>query len=200
MFLRSVSGMCLLTVAAFAQIIPAPEDVFQVRYVANLNVGDSVVNVQNAGTVGGFHPPSFGGGNICVNAYVVTPDTQVQACCTCQLAPDALASWSARSDLVSNLITPQVPTSVTIKLLASTQIPCNAANVTAADLAPGLVAWGSTIHTQPGPVASFGTVETEFAKKALSTAELYKLTSSCGFFQVAGSGFGICKSCSAGGR
>ena len=41
----------VLATSAFGQAIPgSPADAFQVRYASNLNVGDSVVNITNAGT------------------------------------------------------------------------------------------------------------------------------------------------------
>ncbi|MBZ5584819.1 MAG: hypothetical protein LAQ30_21940 [Acidobacteriia bacterium] len=203
MFLRLFPAACLLCIAGLAQttIVPAPEDAYQIRYAANLNVGDSIVNVQNSGARGG----PFSGGDICVNAYLVTPDSQLQACCSCRLAPNGLASWSVNRDLAINLLTPAVPTSATIKLLASAQTTCNASLVTQANLAPGLVAWGTTIHALPPAVPgalsfAYTTVETQFAKKPLSADELSKLTMFCGFIVGNGSGFGICKSCSLGGR
>lgn len=44
-------GVAALATTAFGQAIPgAPSDAFLVRYAANLNVGDSVINITNAGT------------------------------------------------------------------------------------------------------------------------------------------------------
>ncbi len=192
MWLRFVVAACLFAAAASAQPIEgSPDDAYQVRYAANLNVADSTVTLQNAGT---------SGGTICVNAYVLTADGSMQACCACQLPPDALASWSVRNDLISNLLTPvrPGPASVTIKLLASSQATCNAATVTAANLAPGMVAWGSTI--KPVLPSSYTTVETEFSRKGLSAAELSKLTTNCGTIQSNGSGFGICNFCRLGAQ
>ena len=76
-----------LTTAAFGQAIPgAPSDAFQVRYAANLNVGDSVINISNAGT------QNAGGAltNICANVYAFSPDEQLIACCSCTVTPNAL--------------------------------------------------------------------------------------------------------------
>jgi len=60
-------------------------------------------------------------------------------------------------------------------------------------------AWGSTLHALPGAPATFGLTEGEFLTSVLSTPELTHLTQFCGFINSNGSGFGICKSCRAGG-
>ena len=46
--------------AAFAADAPVggAVDAFQVSYASNLNIGDSVVNLTNAGTVSGADPPA----------------------------------------------------------------------------------------------------------------------------------------------
>ena len=62
------------------------------------------------------------------------------SCCSCPVTPNALVSLSARNDLISNTLTPGVPTSV---LLASAGASCNASTVgTGANvLATGIAAW-----------------------------------------------------------
>jgi hypothetical protein len=110
---------------------------FQVRYAAHLNVGDSFVNISNSGA---------SGGNICTNVYTFAPDEQLISCCSCVVTPNALVSLSARNDLISNTLTPAVPTSIVVKLLASTGGACNAA--TPGALTAGMLAWGTTIHPQ----------------------------------------------------
>ncbi|MDQ2901203.1 MAG: hypothetical protein M3Y07_15605, partial [Acidobacteriota bacterium] len=72
------------------------------------------------------------------------------------------------------------------------------ATTSAGVLAPGLAAWGSTLHTAPTP-GLFGITETPFTRATLSQAELTRLTTLCGFIQTNGSGFGTCKSCRLGG-
>jgi hypothetical protein len=187
-----------ITVAILAQpIFGQPSDAFQVRYAANLNIGDSFIDITNAGT---------SGGNICVNVYTFSPDEQLVSCCACSLTPNALESLSARQDLISNTLTPAIPTSIVVKLLASTGAGgCNAATPTTADLVPGMRAWGTTLHqntastdTQPS-VARYDTTETPFSQASLSSSELTRITSTCGFIQSNGSGFGICRSCRLGG-
>ena len=180
----------LLVVAlmAFGAVAFAQDDAFQVRYASNLNIGDSVINITNAGT---------SGGNICVNVFAFSPDEQLISCCSCTVTPNALVSLSANSDLVSNTLTPAHPTSIVVKLIASTGGACNASAITT--LAPGMRAWGTTLHAAPTTPASFAVTETAFSAAGLSAAELARVTSFCGFIQANGSGFGICKSCRLGG-
>jgi len=202
---RLVVAVLVLAVAAFGQAIPgAPSDAFQVRYAANLNVGDSVINISNAGT------QNLGGAltNICANVYTFSPDEQLISCCSCTVTPNALVSLSARSDLISNTLTPAVPSSIVVKLIATYNTSCNASNVPAANLATGLVAWGTTLHAtqatdlagQYDQVGQYSVTETNFVEKGLSTAELARVTSFCGFIQANGSGYGICRSCRLGGQ
>ncbi len=176
--------------------IPTLDDTFQLRYAANLNIGDSFVNVTNAGTLSGNDPT----GRICVNVYTFDPAEELVSCCACPVTPNGLASLSVRNDLISNTLTPGVPTSVTIKLLASTPVAgaCNAASPTASNLARGMRAWGTTIHSLSTAPASYGVSETPFTISQLSPTELAKLSSFCGFIQAVGSGFGICNSCRSG--
>lgn len=186
-----------LATAAFGQAIPgAPTDAFQVRYAANLNIGDSVINITNAGTT------NAGGAltNICANVYAFSPDEQLISCCSCTVTPNALVSLSAVSDLISNTLTPARPNSIVVKMLATAGTACNAANVPVANLASGMVAWGTTIHALPGTPTTYGVTETQFAQPGLSQAELTRLTSFCGFIQANGSGFGVCRSCRLGGQ
>jgi len=181
----------VITVVVLAQpMFGQPADAFQVRYAANLNVGDSYIDITNSGA---------SGGNICVNVYAFSPDEQLVACCACSVTPNGLESLSVKSDLVSNTLTPAIPTAVVVKLLASTGAPgCNAATPTAADLLPGLLAWGTTLHLNTA-AARYDTTETAFSQSGLSAAELAHITSFCGFIQANGSGFGICRSCRQGG-
>jgi hypothetical protein len=168
-----------------------PADAFQMRYASNLNVGDSVVNITNAG--------SADGRNICVNVYTFSPDEQLVSCCSCVVTPNALVSLSARSDLISNTLTPATPNSIVVKLLATSGVACNASLPTAADLAPGMRAWGSTLHASP-VAGTYAVTETEFSPAPLSAAELADITGTCGYIQEDGSGFGICRSCRLGGQ
>jgi len=179
-------------------------DPLKVRYSSNLGVGDSVINITNTGEISTAAFPTQNG-NICANVYMFSPDEQLIACCACPVTPDALVSFSSRNDLISNTLTPGVPTSVVIKLLASTAATCNASTVgTGANvLATGMEAWGTTIHALPitpgSPATTYGETETKFTNATLSQAELTRITYLCGFIQTNGSGFGICRSCRLGG-
>lgn len=180
---------------------------FQVRYASNLPIGDSVVNVTNTGANSTVSSPNQNG-NLCVNVYTFSPDEQLISCCSCLVTPNALISLSARNDLISNTLTPGVPTSIVIKLLASagtTAASCNASTVGTGTNLPvtGMAAFGTTIHALPvtsgTPATTYGETETRFSTATLSAAELTRISNLCGFIQTNGSGFGICKSCRFGG-
>ncbi len=179
----------------------AADGVFQLRYFANLNIADAVINLTNAGVLNGADPA----GRLCTNVYVFDATSDMVACCSCPVAPNALASLSVKDDLLSNLLTPVVPTSIVVKLLSTAPVAgtCNPRSPLAANLARGMVAWGATVRaTKVGtpPVTLLTSTETEFSKVELSATELAKLTTSCSFIQTNGSGFGICRSCRLGGR
>lgn len=178
---------------------PGPPDAYQIRYAANLNVGDSVVNISNAGSQGGTDAD----GQICANVYVYAPDETIVSCCACPVTPDALVSLSAISDLISNPLTPALPNSIVIKLLATKRMApsgsCNAASPTASTLTPGLRAWGTTLHELPTTPVTYAVSETQFSPAVLSASELKMLADDCAFIQDDGGGFGICRSCRTGG-
>jgi len=192
------TGTIVLAVATTAWAQGVPSDAFQVRYASNLNIGDSVVNFSNTGTVAGTDPA----GNVCANVYAFDAEENMIACCACPVTPNALVSLSARGDLISNTLTPGVPTSIVIKVLATLKGAgaCNAASPTSPTLAPGLRAWGTTLHANSTTTPiTYGVTETDFAKAVLSDSELTSLTDTCAFIQNDGAGFGICKSCRTGG-
>jgi hypothetical protein len=168
-----------------AQANATADTPFQVRYAANLAAGDSVVNITNTGT---------SGGNICVNVYTFSPDEQLISCCSCVVTPNGLVSLSARNDLVSNTLTPAVPGSIVVKLLATTGGACNAAAPGA--LTTGMAAWGTTIHAAVG--GGYATTETAFTPATPGAAEVARISALCGFIQSNGSGYGLCRSCRTG--
>lgn len=175
-----------------------PSDAFQVRYAVNLDRGDSVINLSNVGALGPFvglaADPS---GNICANVYAFSPQEEQLACCSCLVTPNGLASLSVKDDLLSNTLSPETANSVVIELTASLPSATGSCNAAAPNfLAPGLVAWGTTLHAVS---TSLQTTETEFLQATPSLPELTNITSFCGFIQANGSGYGICKSCRAGG-
>lgn len=180
-------------------------DFFQVHYAANLNIGDSFVDITNtganipiqqAGAVNAIDPSL----NICANLYTFDPAEELISCCTCTVTPNGLQSLSVLKSLISNPLTPAIPTSVVIKIVANTATACNAATVTTDSIAHGLLAWGTTLHQNTSSVApTYSVTETAFSQATLTLPELTHITSTCGFIQANGSGFGICKGCAAGG-
>ncbi len=114
--LTLVLATLALSTAAFAQ-----DGFYQIGYAANLNVGDSVLNLSNDGHQGGFinATPFRTEGNICVNVYTFDPAEEEIACCACLVTPNGLNSLSAVSDLTSNPLTPAIPTSIVVKLISS---------------------------------------------------------------------------------
>ena len=184
---------------------------FQVRYAANVTLGDSVVNLTNTGAHGApRNGPGIGGpvGNLCINAYAFSPDEQLIACCSCLVTPNGLVSLSVVNDLIYNTLTGIRPNSLVVKLLstaAGANYTGNSCTNSAAlagsgdfPVATGLLAWGTTIHQATGRApASF--TESRFSPATLSGTELTSITGRCAFIIGNGSSYGICRSCRTGG-
>src|SRR3954463_16164906 len=159
MHLRNVVlATIALAGAAFAQV--SADSPFQVRYAANLNLGESYINITNTGANGApLLGPGFGGavGNICVNVYAFSPDEQLISCCSCLVTPNGLVNLGVNRDLTSKTLTGVIPTSVVVKLISTlagaggtgTSCSNSAATATTATLAPGMLAWGTTNHAAP---------------------------------------------------
>src|SRR6202162_3173223 len=148
-------------VVAYAQNPITADSPYQVKYASNLTIGDSVINITNTGARGaglGFGTSATVTGAICVNVYVYDPSEEVVSCCSCPVTPNGLVSLSAKNDLVINPLTRGVPTSIVIKLLATAPVggSCNNSALLAGapTLAPGMVAWGTTIHANTTAAAS----------------------------------------------
>jgi hypothetical protein len=185
-FTLALAALALSTVA-FA------DDTFQVRYAANLNIGDSFVDITNTGQT----VANGASQNLCANIYTFDPAEELISCCTCSVTPNGLQSLSVRNSLISNTLTAAVPTSVVIKIIASTGV-CNASAITG--VAHGLAVWGTTLHQNGSTTpVSYSPSEAAFTEATLSAAELAHVTQFCGFIQADASGFGICKGCAAGG-
>jgi hypothetical protein len=182
--LFAIAVICSMAVYA------ATDSPVQVRYFANVGPSpySGAINVTNTGATGG---------SICVNVYAFSPDEQEISCCACPITPNGLVSLDVNADLLSNTLTPFVPGSIVVKLVATTPpSPCNAASLGA--LTPGMAAWATTVHLPPyAPVPSV--TETAFTNATPSTSDLARASALCGFIQSNGSGFGICKSCRSGG-
>jgi hypothetical protein len=189
---------------------------FQIRYAANLDKGESFVDISNTG-FNGVDPrgPGFGTltGDICVNVYAFDSAEELVSCCSCLVTPNQTVNLGVNRDLTAKTLTGVIPTSVTIKLVASSLIPpasgpqtaanaCNnsAAVITAGQVFPnGMAAWGTTTHAGPGiPSVGFATTETPFTAASLSAAELLSITGRCTGIIGNASGYGICSSCRAG--
>ena len=164
-----------------------------------------MINISNTGVNGALiNGPGFGtaAGNLCINAYAFSPDEQLISCCSCLVTPNGLASLSINGDMVSNTLTGVRPNSVVIKLVATgagadfTSGTCTNSAALAGSagfpLAPGMVAYGTTLH--PPAVT-----ETPFLRGTLNLQELASITKRCTNIVGNGSGFGICRSCRAGG-
>ncbi len=212
MYLKLFATLATLAIPAamFGQAAPSVinpvgsnlEDVFQVNYASNLNLGDGVVNITNAGT---------SGGNICANIYVYSPDEQLQACCSCPITPnelDGIPVSYGPGNLLADLNGTRT-NSVVIKLLATnpsgpagcynsvstvrgiTTASSSAGNISASDLVPGLVAWGT--HTHPTNTATVAITETQFVPKGLSAYEFgTQLVGLCHSTLSNNSGRGLC--------
>jgi hypothetical protein len=194
------------TTAAFSQILNmGVPDAFQVTYAANLNVnlnlntpspafGDSFIDVSNSGA------SIDGPGDLCINIYAFDPSAELLGCCACVVTPGGLASMGVFSSLLSNNLTGVQPTASVIKMIATSQSgPCDPTSVTAAQLAPGMTAWRTTLHALPTLPVTYQPAEVPFTPSELSAGELSHLTTFCSFIISNGSGQGVCKGCSAGG-
>ena len=194
-----------LSMVAFAQPNVTVDHFYQVRYVANLNLGDSVINITNSGARGAGLAAGTSAsttGAICVNVYAFSPDEQMISCCSCPVTPNGLVSLSARRDLVNNTLTPAVPTSIVVKLLASTPVGGSCSGSAAAPgfpLTSGMLAFGTTVHAGAAAGSEAAITETQFLPATLSGGEFERLRNLCTFINANGSGFGICSTCRLGG-
>src|SRR5277367_6134499 len=154
-----------LAALAFSTVVFA-DDTFQIKYAANLNIGDSYVNFTNSGATVANGVSQ----NLCVNLYTFDPQEELISCCYCSVTPNGLVSLSVVKSLISNPLTPAIPTAVVIKAVASTGA-CNASSVTG--VAHGLLAWGTTLHQNTSTATpTYAVTETAFSNADLSAAEL----------------------------
>ena len=193
-----------LSMVAFAQPNATVDTPYQVRYVANINLGDSVINITNSGARGaGLAAGTTAAttGAICVNVYAFSPDEQMISCCSCPVTPNGLVSLSTRRDLVNNTLTPAVPTAIVVKLLASAPVSgsCSGSAANPGALTSGMLAFGTTVHAGAAAGSEAAITETQFLPATLSPGEFDRLRNLCTFINANGSGFGICSSCRLGG-
>jgi len=199
LFLFAILGL-VVSVTAWAQT----DGILKIHYAGNLIAGDPVVNMTNTGASQGATFPASGGiliasGNICVNAYVFTPDEQLQACCSSFLSPNALASYSINQDLAFNTLNLMVPHTVVIKLIATAASGTTCPNSTATTVGsddnvpvPGLLAWATSFHALPTSPVTYGVTETKFVDAILTQQELARTTFLCANILANGNGLGVC--------
>jgi hypothetical protein len=194
----------------------------QMRYVANLNIGDSYIDITNTGVQGNtpLGPGVGTTGNLCVNVYAFDPNEELVSCCSCLVTPDQTVSLSANTNINAHS-TEAGLTSLTIKLIAVNPLVVSASNPSltnctnsaagfvnvtvggavittpTATLATGVAAWGTTVHS--GPTAGiFSETETPFTPFTLSASEAVSIFGRCAAIIGNLSGNGICSSCKAG--
>jgi hypothetical protein len=195
MWLTVMVAVGLATNAWCQTFAPAPGS-FKIRYVSNLNIGDSTINLSNSGTGGATDPA----GTLCANTYVFDQSAVMLGCCSCRVTPDALNSYSVKNQLIP-AASVEIPNTVVIKLLASKAngaTPCNPATVTADNLTPGMRAWATTLHALPTSPVSYGVTETEFTPGGLVESEFTELITDCATILTTPGG--TCAGCSVGGR
>lgn len=181
---------------------------FQVSYAANLNPGESNINITNNGVNGApLLGPGFGpqAGNICVNVYAFAPDEQMISCCSCLVTANGLVNIGAVRDLTANTLTGILPTSIVVKTVTTlanqngsgTNCSNSAAAISPAAIVGGALAWRTTLHEAPS--SGYDTTEVPFSPATLSMGELQSLGGRCAAIIGNGSGYGICRSCRSGG-
>jgi uncharacterized repeat protein (TIGR01451 family) len=181
---------------------------FQVSYAANLNLGESYIDIANTGANGSpLLGPGFGtqAGNLCVNVYAFDAGEELISCCSCLITPDETVNLGVNRDLTVKTLTGVVPTSVTVKLLSTlagaggsgTTCTNSAATVSGLSIVSGMAAWGTTIHSAAANGA-IAMTETRYSPSTLSAGELASLAGRCAGILGNGSGFGLCNSCRAG--
>jgi hypothetical protein len=181
-----------------------------VRYAANLNIGESYIDITNTGANGApALGPGFGDSNafsICANVYAFDPGEEMISCCSCLVTPDETVNLGVNRDLTAKTLTGAPVTSVTVKLLGSFPVAttgCTNAAALAASGADGnlihagMTAWGTTIHAAP-KAGKYAVTATRFTPAALSAGELASITGRCAGIIGNGSGYGICTSCRSG--
>ena len=182
---------------------PPCDGPFQIRYAANLDVGESFVTMGNDG-VNGASATEFGGasGNVCVNVYALDPSEELISCCSCLITPNQVRYLRVRQDMLSNVAGGVVPSSVAIKLVSTlagpggsgTSCANSAATVSVDNVVSGLVAWGTTLHSTP-ITGAYATTETRFVCGTLNRGELSSLANRCAAMIGDLGGFGICGLC-----
>jgi hypothetical protein len=220
MNLRNIAFLAMaVSVATFAQLpVSSGDGPFQIRYAANVTTGDAYIDISNDGasmtttTIQAGQNTLAVSGSLCANVYAFNADEEILSCCSCPITPNGLVSLSVQRDLLNNTLTGRAtPSSIVIKLvatappgagIATSNNPCgtSGSTVTLANLVPGMVAWGTSLHanTSTSPT-TYALTETPFTVADPSAAELARLDNVCSIAQLQGSGYGICNSCELAG-
>ncbi len=186
-------------------------DPFQISYAANLNQGESYINLVNTEHDGRLMSLSGLGfsvtvGNICANVYAFDPGEELIACCSCLITPDETVNLGVNRELTLKTLTGMVPTSVTIKVVSTLA----GVNGGGSKYAPTrrqpcrrplwltALQGGARPCVKP-PTPAFATTEFRFTPGTLSAGELASIGGRCASILGNGSTFGICNSCRAGG-
>jgi hypothetical protein len=185
-------GTLLLAVASvsFGQTVVTPADAIQQEEMGNLNSldGDSFIHMWNAGS-------NALPGNIVAQVYVFdASDEQLVACCSCTLTPDQGVTLSAKKQLIKNTLTGVMPTSVTVKLVATLGGNAATDQVAAGGFTSGLRADRTTTHltTDYPSIPNFVT-EADFKYVQVSTTEYEtRMVGYCANIIANGSTHGIC--------
>ena len=136
----------------------------------------------NPCTTSGAPTSAIGTGNLCINAYVFSPNEELQACCTCFATPNGLYSWDVSADFLSQALDGFAIPGGVVKLVATLAPYTNTATAPACDatmagqpsntfnpltgkfnsatnsvLSPGMLAWarGQVSATSVGTETAF---------------------------------------------
>ena len=177
----------------------AGETPLLVRYLLNLDQGESTVHVTNSGARGAGLAAGTGvdtTGAICVNVYAFSPDDEMVGCCACPVTPNGLVKLSGQREFITNTPAAVMPTSLVVKLIATVPVAGSCSNAPSnpgAVGAPGLHAWGTTIHRVEG---GLGLTEGAFLPAVLWSSERERLVARCTELTANGpAANGLCRSC-----
>jgi hypothetical protein len=223
-----LSIVLLSTVASGQSVVGAnAPDAYQVKVLTKTGSGDSYIDITNSGQSG--RPNLFAGttaatgGAICANVYVFAADEQLMECRSCAVTPNESVELSVQRDMIPNVIEPQLPINgITLALVATIPVAnsCNGSAYQSGGfgvglfpedgtlearpgispvLAPGMAAWGSTVHVNTSSTPpTYQVTETPFERKPLQDNEANRMAFLCSFMQANGGGAGICHGCTVG--
>jgi hypothetical protein len=210
------------------QNLTAPGTIINITN-SGASINAMFVPLYAAGTAEGTFVPEqlYGSGWICVNAYVFDPKEELLECCSCNVSPNALYSWDVFNDLDSNNLNGLPQTSAVVKLLATYSSGaagvCNPATAGVAENISGLTTASSILAGNPYNTALANgllawehvgvTADSAFSDATLSSSnqtgiigapaplsEASQMASLCAFNTFNGTGTGVCKACTLGGR